>query len=340
MSLLIIDGGHGGMDPGGGSNSHFKEKDKVLEISLYQEKRFKELGVSVAMTRRSDKHLPSGPRTKIVRDSGAKYCISNHINAGGGQGAETIHSIHSNGKLAHRIADALAAVGQNTRRVFTRKWGSNDYYYMHRETGSVETIIVEYGFADNKTDSDRILKHWKTYAEAVVKAFCEHIGHKYVAPGQDIEADHVSNPKPKPNKPSSKWQKVTGNWTGQALRKGQYGKPVGQMQSMLANNNPPFYPEKGAKNNGVDEYFGDKTADAVGRFQSYYGLTVDQIPGPKTYAKLKGSKPAASKPSYVGKRVESKHSGNLRFYSKASWSDSHVAGYLKKGTASRRLFLR
>ncbi|MGP9039111.1 N-acetylmuramoyl-L-alanine amidase [Bacillus stercoris] len=47
-----------------------------------------------------------------------------------------------------------------------------------------------------------------------------------------------------------------------------------------------FYPDKGAKNNGIDGVYGPKTANAVKRFQSIYGLTADGIYGPKTKTKL------------------------------------------------------
>src|SRR5690625_881163 len=157
MTTLIIDPGHGGADPGGGSNKYFKEKDKVLEISLYQEKRFKDLGISVTMTRKTDKYIDSTPRANLVRKSGAKYCISNHINLGGGEGAETIHSIYSDGKLATKMLLELKNEGQKIRRAFSKKNNSGtDWYYMHRLTGSVETIIVEYGIADNVDDTKRI----------------------------------------------------------------------------------------------------------------------------------------------------------------------------------------
>lgn len=97
----------------------------------------------------------------------------------------------------------------------------------------------------------------------------------------------------KPSKP--KWTKVTGNWTGQTLGKGEYGEPAKQLQTMLANNNPPFYPNKDAKNNGIDSYYGDDTEYAVRRFQSYYGLDVDGLAGKQVYNKLGTSKPV-SKP--------------------------------------------
>ncbi|MGM0963165.1 MAG: peptidoglycan recognition protein family protein [Bacillota bacterium] len=48
-----------------------------------------------------------------------------------------------------------------------------------------------------------------------------------------------------------------------------------------------YYPDKGAKNNGIDGYYGPKTAKAVKRFQLMHGLVADGIYGPKTKAALK-----------------------------------------------------
>ncbi|MFP3454538.1 peptidoglycan-binding domain-containing protein, partial [Bacillus sp. SIMBA_154] len=47
-----------------------------------------------------------------------------------------------------------------------------------------------------------------------------------------------------------------------------------------------YDPAKGAKNNGVDGYYGPKPADAVRRFQLMHGLPTDGIYGPKTKVKL------------------------------------------------------
>lgn len=58
------------------------------------------------------------------------------------------------------------------------------------------------------------------------------------------------------------------------------GTGVRQVQEALAS--IYFYPEKGAKNNGVDGYYGAKTADAVRRFQSVNGLKADGDYGPAT----------------------------------------------------------
>ncbi|MEC1292238.1 N-acetylmuramoyl-L-alanine amidase [Bacillus mojavensis] len=62
------------------------------------------------------------------------------------------------------------------------------------------------------------------------------------------------------------------------------GTKVKQVQTALAA--LYFYPDKGAKNHGVDGVYGPKTANAVKRFQSVSGLTADGIYGPKTKAKI------------------------------------------------------
>jgi len=183
--LLIIDPGHGGIDPGGGSNNLFREKDLTLRISQYQYRRFQELKIAVALTRNSDVTLSSEQRTAIVRNSGARYCISNHINAGGGRGSEMIYSIYASSALPRALAEELEAEGIPNRRLFTRTLPNNprqDYYFMHRETGSVETVIVEYGFADNPTDAQKLNSDWRDLAEAVVRGFCEFANLPYRPP--------------------------------------------------------------------------------------------------------------------------------------------------------------
>lgn len=48
-----------------------------------------------------------------------------------------------------------------------------------------------------------------------------------------------------------------------------------------------FYPDKGAKNNGIDGYYGQQTANAVKRFQMMHGLYADVIYGTKRRRNMK-----------------------------------------------------
>lgn len=189
---IMIDPGHGGSDPGGGTCALFVEKNWVLEASLQMRDLLQEAGYEVMMTRDRDKTVKPETRARIVRESGAEICISNHVNNVGNssvRGLELFRSVHSQSNLAHFIADeilklnlipprtGLTVIQQRhsyrclfcgnrnyknvegvkyctkCRKGWTPVKENRDYYYMHRDTGSVQTIIIEYGFASNPFDA-------------------------------------------------------------------------------------------------------------------------------------------------------------------------------------------
>ena len=180
---IIIDPGHGGNDPGASGNG-IVEKDLTLKISKYMYDKFKNLGIPVTLTRDSDITLnPTDRVNKILNTYGNNkdvIVISNHINAGGGDGAEVIYALRNSDKLANLVLNSLEAAGQNVRKVYQKRLPSNtdkDYYFIHRETGNTEPIIVEYGFLDSKSDDvDQLKKDYQKYAKAVVDAVAEYIG--------------------------------------------------------------------------------------------------------------------------------------------------------------------
>ena len=86
---IVIDPGHGGADPGA-VNGNLREKDFTLRVSKYMYDRFKDLGIPVKLTRDSDETLSKTERVKRILNSFGNrddvILISNHINAGGGEG--------------------------------------------------------------------------------------------------------------------------------------------------------------------------------------------------------------------------------------------------------------
>lgn len=180
---------HGGEDPGTIANG-ITEKDYTLKISEYIHNRLDEMGVPNAMTRTSDVTLTSSERPKKVQsfygNGSDVIVVSNHINAGSGDGAEIIYALRNNDTFARKIATEFENAGQNVRKYYQRRLPSNpakDYYYIMRDTPNNETVIVEYGFADSTGDDISQLKNnWKKLAEAVTKAIVEYAGGKYVAP--------------------------------------------------------------------------------------------------------------------------------------------------------------
>ena len=183
---VVIDSGHGGSDSGATGNGII-EKNLTLDISKYMYDRLKELGVPVKLTRDSDVDLPASERPQKVLDQFGNgsdvIVVSNHINAGGAEGAEVIYALRNKDTLAKKILDELEKQGQLVRKYYQRRLPSDynkDYYYMLRNTPNTEALIVEYGFLDNASDANKLKNNYKKYAEAVVKAVTEYAGYKYV----------------------------------------------------------------------------------------------------------------------------------------------------------------
>lgn len=187
MAKIVVDAGHGGEDPGASGNGII-EKEYTLKISEYIYNRLKDLGLDVKMTRTTDETLSPSERVKRVKnafgDSSDVILVSNHINAGGGDGAEVIYALRNTSTLSNLILKELENEGQNVRKAYQRRLPSNtakDYYFMQRDTGNIESITVEYGFLDSTGDDVEQLKNnWKTYAEAVVRAIVEYLNLTYV----------------------------------------------------------------------------------------------------------------------------------------------------------------
>lgn len=194
---IVIDAGHGGTD-GGASGNGIVEKDLTLDISKYMYDRFRELGIPVTMTRTTDETLSPTQRVDRIMDAYGDekgvIIISNHINAGGGDGAEVIYALRNNATLANDILAELEKSGQNVREAFQRRLPSNttkDYYFIHRDTGNnTEPVIVEYGFLDSTGDDPQQLKEdYDILAEAVVRGVMKYIGKPYS--GGELEGTYT-----------------------------------------------------------------------------------------------------------------------------------------------------
>ena len=163
------------------------EKDLTLKISKYIADRLKQLGANVVLTRDKDETLDPNNRVERILNAYGNskdvLVISNHINAGGGDGAEVIYSLRGTDVLPNIILNNLEKEGQNARKAYTRRLPSNpnkDYYFIHRNTGITEPIIIEYGFLDSsKDDTSQLKNDWPRYAEAVVKSIAEYLDIPY-----------------------------------------------------------------------------------------------------------------------------------------------------------------
>ncbi len=185
---IVIDAGHGGEDTGYAANG-LLEKDLNLEAAQYIYGRFQELGVPVTLIRDSDETITPEERVRRILaaygDDPNVIVISNHINSGGGEGAEVVYALRNTSDLARTVLENIEQSGQQIRKYYQRRLPENpikDYYFIHRNTGSTQPLFIEYGFIDNVDDAARLQNNLLDFAEGVVRGVAEYAGIPYTPP--------------------------------------------------------------------------------------------------------------------------------------------------------------
>lgn len=184
--MIIIDPSKGGTDLGVQGNGII-EKDYNLLISKYIYDRLRELGANVSITRDEDIILTNEERVnKIINTYGNNknvIVLSNILNSGNSEGTEIVYALRNNDKLAQMIASNLSDIGRNVNKYYQRRSTidtSKDYYDIQKDTGDIETIIVNYGYVDNVNDANKLINNYREYAEAVVKAIANYKNIPYI----------------------------------------------------------------------------------------------------------------------------------------------------------------
>lgn len=109
------------------------------------------------------------------------------MNPRGGEGAEIVYSLRNDDTLATMALNNIGEAGQIKRKAYQRRLPEDpnkDYYFIMRETGNTEPLLVEYGFIDNAKDAQKLKNNLDSYVEGVVKAIAEYINVPYTAPNE------------------------------------------------------------------------------------------------------------------------------------------------------------
>lgn len=274
MKKVVIDAGHGGDDPGASGNG-IVEKELTLEISQYIHDRLDELGIENTLIRDSDETIEPNDRVnKIVSPYGSDsdvLVVSNHINAGGGEGAEIIYALRNNDTFSRKISDELESMGRVVRKYYQRRYpsdSSKDYYFIHRNTGNTEAVIVEYGFLDNVDDANLLKKYWQDYAEAVVKAIANYLGVPYTFDGSLVNENYYIV-----KKGDSLWS--IANKYGLTVDK---LKDINNLSSNMLSVGQKLLINDGTDVDNVNEnYYIVKSGDTLYSIAKKYGLTVEEL---------------------------------------------------------------
>lgn len=166
-TVIVIDVGHGGPDPGKVSADGIKEKDINLQIAGYLKDYLIAQDFTVYMTRDTDKGLHDenvsnkktsdlNNRIRFFKEKNAAYVVSIHQNSypdAGPHGAQTFY--FSGSKEGEAFAASIQRALTSMDETNTRTEKASSSYYLLKKS-EVPAVIVECGFLSNPEETARL----------------------------------------------------------------------------------------------------------------------------------------------------------------------------------------
>ncbi|WP_457404266.1 N-acetylmuramoyl-L-alanine amidase [Thermostichus sp. MS-CIW-30] len=154
-TVIAIDPGHGGRDPGAIGVDGIQEKDIVLSVAHQVQRLLQERGYGVVMTRTDDREVLLQPRVDMAVQANAALLVSIHANAldrSGIHGIETYYLRPDSAELAailHRsLVRATGAADRGVRRA---------RFFVVRETPvGMPSVLLELGYVTNPTEGRKL----------------------------------------------------------------------------------------------------------------------------------------------------------------------------------------
>lgn len=177
---IVVDAGHGGIDPGKVGINNALEKDVNLAIALKLERNLKENGVHVIMTRTDDNGLYNAndnnkkvcdmkKRLSIIEEANPTLAVSIHQNSYPDPSVSGVQVFYYKdsvkGKAAAEIMQTQLIKSLKPSKERVAK--DNNSYYLLKKT-SVPIMIVECAFMSNPVEAELLVN--EDYQERVAWA--------------------------------------------------------------------------------------------------------------------------------------------------------------------------
>jgi N-acetylmuramoyl-L-alanine amidase len=159
-TLVVIDPGHGGSDPGAVGIGNIHEADVVLEIAQQVASILEQQGVQATLTRTSDVDVELEPRVAMAEQVNASLFVSIHANAidmsrPDVNGTSTYY-FSSGEDLAQTVQNAIVGIGMPDRGIHSAR------FYVLRKT-SMPAILVETAFVTGGEDAKKLAdSNWRS----------------------------------------------------------------------------------------------------------------------------------------------------------------------------------
>jgi N-acetylmuramoyl-L-alanine amidase len=173
-TLVILDPGHGGKDPGAIGIGGLQEKNVILPISQIVAQILEKQGIQVMMTRSSDYFVSLQGRTDIANRAGASLFVSIHANSMGASRPD-VNGLEIYYFGERRLSDTIyrsivQSVSVKERGVRRAR------FYVLRNTKMPSTLI-EVGFLTGQEDAAKLRNsnYQRQMAEAIARGIIEYI---------------------------------------------------------------------------------------------------------------------------------------------------------------------
>ena len=192
MPTVIIDPGHGGMDPGAVYQGR-QEKDDNLRLALAVGELLAGQGVDVLYTRTDDVYDSPYRKAMIANESGADYLISFHRNAspnaGSASGIQTLVYADRGvaAQMARDINRELVALGFRDLGVIERP----GLAVLRRSR--MPAVLIETGFIDNEADNQKFDEEFEEIAAAIADGILETLRNEGQLPERPISSSMTSS---------------------------------------------------------------------------------------------------------------------------------------------------
>lgn len=177
---IVVDAGHGGLDPGKVGVNDALEKDINLDLALKLRELLEKKGIEVILTRDSDTGLYSESsnnkkvedmqnRCQIITDANPVFTVSLHQNSyttADVKGAQVFY--YGQSAEGKKLADIIqSSLIERVDPDNNRAAKANESYYLLKKTPT-PTVIVECGFLSNPEEAE--LLQTTEYQDKLVRA--------------------------------------------------------------------------------------------------------------------------------------------------------------------------
>lgn len=187
---VVVDAGHGGMDPGKISAGQVLEKDVNLSIANLVKGYLEENGIRVVMTRTTDtmlgeqsasnrKREDMRARIQMIEETAPSLVVSIHQNSfqeASSKGAQVFY--YDGSQKGRELAEVLQAeLISSVDSTNHRKAKANQSYYLLKKS-AYTTVIVECGFLSNPEEAQKLStgEYQDKLAQAIALGILKYLG--------------------------------------------------------------------------------------------------------------------------------------------------------------------